>query len=84
MVSWLRRLVLTLSVSALTSLFAVSAFGTDIIDLELDRSPKKLGKIDSENWEISLYGGMMTIEDFDSGDLGGFRLGYHLNEHLFV
>lgn len=40
--------------------------------------------IDSENIEIGIYGGIISIEDFSSDVTVGARLSYHVNENLFI
>lgn len=39
--------------------------------------------IDSENFEVGLYFGMINIEDFESSHVYGLRLAYHLSEDVF-
>ena len=46
---------------------------------EIDRDA-----IDTENWELGLYYGIISIEDFGSHELKGFRGAYHVTEDFFV
>lgn len=70
----------------------VASAATKPEDLELDpllvreeeRREVKVDKIDSENFEIGAYGGVMNIEDFGSDTLVGVRAAYHLTEDFFV
>jgi len=76
--------------SALTAL-SCAAFAQEneddplaaIITPNIERKEIKPAKIDSENWEIGLYGGLISIEDFGSNAVGGVRFAYHLTEKLF-
>ena len=40
--------------------------------------------IDSEDFEVTAYAGILSIEDFGVSSVVGARLAYHLSEHLFV
>jgi outer membrane beta-barrel protein len=40
--------------------------------------------IDEENFELTLFAGMLSIEDFESSALYGARLTYHLSEAVFL
>lgn len=56
----------------------------DIVAPDLERREIKEGKIDSENWEVGIFAGVMSIEDFGSGTVYGGRLAYHITESLFT
>lgn len=61
-------------------------------DLELEplvvREPERrevdVDAIDSEDWELGVYGGLLSVEDFGSNSVVGMRLAYHVTESLFV
>lgn len=61
-------------------------------DLELEplavREPERrevdVDAIDSEDWEIGVYGGLLSVEDFGSNSVVGVRLAYHVTEDFFV
>lgn len=57
---------------------------TPVIQPELERREFKESRIDTENFEITPYVGMMAIEDFGSNLVYGARLGYHVTDRLFV
>lgn len=40
--------------------------------------------IDSEDFEISAYAGMLSIEDFGVNTVSGFKIAYHINESYFT
>ena len=51
---------------------------------EPERREVKVDAIDSEDWEIGVYGGVMSVEDFGSNAVAGVRLAYHVTEDIFV
>lgn len=55
-----------------------------IIDPQVERRTVKRPKIDTEDFEIGLYGGILSIEDFESHVVYGARLAYHLTEDFFL
>ncbi|WP_317929990.1 outer membrane beta-barrel domain-containing protein [Halioxenophilus sp. WMMB6] len=77
-----------LGVPLLAGVLSANAFAQeevldDIITPDLERRTIKEGAIDSENFEVGLYAGILNIEDFGSNDVVGFRVAYHLSELLF-
>jgi outer membrane beta-barrel protein len=52
--------------------------------IEPDVRPQAVDEslIDTENFELGLFTGMLSIEDFESSLLYGARLAYHLSESL--
>jgi outer membrane beta-barrel protein len=63
----------------------VSAQENDRPLIEPDVQPKPVDEalIDTENFELGVFGGMMKIEDFESSLLWGGKLTYHLSERFF-
>ncbi|HEY4366296.1 MAG TPA: outer membrane beta-barrel domain-containing protein [Steroidobacteraceae bacterium] len=55
-----------------------------IIDPQVERRVIKRPKIESEDFEIGLYGGILSIEDFESHAVYGARLAYNLTEDFFL
>lgn len=55
-----------------------------VIEPALDRRDIKVPRIDTENFEVSLFGGVLSVEDFGSHPVYGGRFAYHLSEDLFV
>ena len=55
-----------------------------IIDPQVERRVIKRPKIDTEDFEIGVYGGILSIEDFESHSVYGARLAYHLTEDFFL
>ena len=56
----------------------------DIVAPDLERREIKEARIDSENWEIGPFVGLMAIEDFGTGAVFGARVDYHISENLFA
>jgi outer membrane beta-barrel protein len=54
-----------------------------VIDPDIERRQLTVDDIDSENFEIGAYFGIISIEDFDSEIVIGARLAYHFSEALF-
>jgi outer membrane beta-barrel protein len=55
-----------------------------VIDPNIERRKIKTAKIDSENFELGAYGGVLSIEDFGSHGVMGARLAYHVTEGFFL
>jgi len=55
-----------------------------VIDPEVERREIKEPAIDKEDFEIGVFAGVMSIEDFGSNLVYGARLAYHLTEGFFV
>jgi len=55
-----------------------------IINPQVERREIRRAKIDTEDFEIGVYGGILAIEDFESHAVYGGRLAYHLTEDFFL
>ncbi len=55
-----------------------------IILPELDRREIKQAAIDTEDFEIGVFGGALSIEDFGVNPVVGARLAYHISEDFFA
>ena len=55
-----------------------------VIDPQVERRKIKEPAIDSENFEIGAFAGIMSIEDFGSDLVYGTRLTYHVTEGFFI
>lgn len=95
MESWFQRIFLRASLKMLLLIgvtASASALGQadtargmdDIVDPGLERRRIREDKIDTENFEIGVFAGIMNIEDFGSNNVFGGRLAYHINEDFFV
>jgi len=85
----LRRLHLPLAALCLALAGAAPAAADEetqpqVIQPEVERRSVDLARIDSENFELGLFFGMLAIEDFGTNPVYGARLAYHVGERLFV
>lgn len=55
-----------------------------VIQPEVERRKIKPPKIDNDNFELSAYYGLMSVEDFETNSTYGGRLAYHISEGFFV
>jgi outer membrane beta-barrel protein len=55
-----------------------------VIQPEIDRREIRIPRIDTENFEIGAFAGILSIEDFGAKPVYGARLVYHVNEDYFV
>ena len=55
-----------------------------LIDPNIERREIDESDIDTEDFEIGIFGGFIAIEDFESSEVVGVSLAYHINENLFL
>lgn len=55
-----------------------------IIEPQVERREIKRARIDTEDFELGAYFGVLSIEDFESHTVYGGRLAYHLTEDFFI
>jgi outer membrane beta-barrel protein len=55
-----------------------------VIEPVVERREIKEAKIDSEDFEIGAFIGIMSVEDFESGLVYGAKLAYHVTEGFFI
>lgn len=55
-----------------------------VIEPEVERREIREGDIDTENFEVGIFGGILSVEDFESNVSYGARLAYHVTEGFFV
>ncbi|VUD53451.1 hypothetical protein TDB9533_01837 [Thalassocella blandensis] len=55
-----------------------------IIEPDLERRTVEEDQIDTENFEVGFYSGVMSFEDFGSNNVFGYRLAYHISEDWFL
>ena len=55
-----------------------------VIDPEVERREIKEPAIDREDFEVGVFAGIMSIEDFGTNLVYGARIAYHLTEGFFV
>lgn len=90
MESWIQRVLLMgcAGVSLLASASTIAADAPQVrsepaVQPELNRAAVKLGAIDTEDFELGMYGGILSIEDFGSDVIMGARAAYHVNNLFF-
>lgn len=75
---------LMLAVSSVCAADATTSNQEQVIQPELERKEVDLSRIDTEDFEIGAFAGMMSVQDFDVNPVYGVRLGYHVNEMFFI
>ncbi|MGI9341572.1 MAG: outer membrane beta-barrel domain-containing protein [Gammaproteobacteria bacterium] len=55
-----------------------------VIQPEVERRKIKPPKIDNDNFELTAFYGLMSVEDFETSGVFGGRLAYHVSEGFFV
>ena len=55
-----------------------------VIEPELERREIEVAAIDTEDFELGLFAGLMSIEDFGVNSVAGARFAYHITEKYFV
>lgn len=58
--------------------------GDQVIQPQIDRRDIRTPRIDTEDFEIGLFGGILSVEDFGAEPVYGARLVYHVSEDFFV
>lgn len=54
-----------------------------VIKPELERRKISIDAIDTEDFEVGAFGGLLSVEDFGANMVLGFRLAYHVSEGVF-
>lgn len=55
-----------------------------VIEPEVERRKIKIPKIDRENFEVGVFGGVINVEDFNANPSYGVRFAYHISEDFFT
>ncbi|HEX6706442.1 MAG TPA: outer membrane beta-barrel domain-containing protein [Albitalea sp.] len=55
-----------------------------VIVPEVPRREVKLPRFPSKDFEVGVFGGVYSTQNFGSSPVGGIRLGYHITEDIFV
>lgn len=88
MESGTQRIFLKLAGAAVLTLAALPAWAAEDSKslIEPDVKPQKVDEslIDTENFEIGVFGGVLNIEDFESSPVYGARIAYNLSESFFL
>lgn len=62
---------------------AETADQQQVIQPEVERRTIDIDKIDTEDFEIGVYSGLLSVEDFGSNLVLGARAAYHVTEDVF-
>ncbi len=55
-----------------------------VIEPEVERREIREGDIDTEDFEVSAFAGVLSVEDFEANVVYGAKLAYHVTEGFFV
>jgi outer membrane beta-barrel protein len=55
-----------------------------VVQPQLDRRVINEDRIDTEDFEVGIFAGVMSVEDFGANGVLGARLAYHVTEDVFV
>ena len=55
-----------------------------VVEPRVDRREVTIPRIDTEDFEVGAYVGLLSVEDFGSSSVYGGRLVYHVSEDIFV
>jgi len=85
MENWYKRVLL---VAALwipaASVLAQIDDQVNVVDPDIERKDIDIDAIDREDFEIGVYYGILSIEDFGSDTVVGVRAAYHITETFFM
>jgi outer membrane beta-barrel protein len=56
----------------------------NLIEPQIERVEFDESQIDSYDFELAIYGGVLAMEHFDTNPVVGLKLGYHVSEDFFV
>ena len=57
--------------------------GQQVIQPQIERREVGIDEIDSEDFEVSVFGGLLSTEDFGANAVIGARVAYHVTEGIF-
>jgi outer membrane beta-barrel protein len=55
-----------------------------VIEPDIERREIQTAKIDTEDFEVGVFVGQLSVEDFGVNSVAGARLAYHITESYFV
>ncbi len=90
MENWLFSIFLIFLSIVFTPVFAQATAESDDIEEEsliqpqIERNQFDESLIDSEDFEISIFFGLLSTEDFGVNSVSGFKIAYHINEDFFA
>jgi outer membrane beta-barrel protein len=75
---------LTAAAAATLAVPVVHAADEPVVQPQVDRRDIKLPKFPSNDFEVGVYGGIYSTQNFGSSPAWGGRLAYHITEDFFV
>ena len=86
MENWFRSIFLAIALMPITELAAQSDEDDsgNLIEPQIERVEFDESAIDSQDFEITAFAGLLAIQNFDTSLVVGARLGYHVSEDFFV
>jgi outer membrane beta-barrel protein len=81
-----QRLLLAALLAACLKVQAQDVFEEprDVVNPEIERRDIRPADIDTEDFEVAGYVGMLSIQDFDTAFLWGARFAWHVTEDFFL
>jgi outer membrane beta-barrel protein len=79
--TWFNRVLLGLTLGFASS---YSLAAEPVVDPKIERTTITESQIDSDDFELGAFGGVISIADFSSSSLVGARLAYHISEDFFT
>ncbi len=76
--------VATLSGCARNRVVAQDSDQPPVIEPDIERRAIEPAKIDTEDFEVGIFAGQLSVEDFGVNTVAGARFAYHITEGLFV
>lgn len=78
-----------LSAACLTLICAANAFGQggrgiNVIEPEAPTERATTAALDTEHFEVGVYTGLLSVQDFNSNPVYGLSLRYYFNEKVFI
>ena len=55
-----------------------------VVRPEIERREVREADIDTEDFEIGIFGGLINVEDFSTNPIYGTHAAYHITEYIFV
>lgn len=80
----LRLIALALLAGTLAPVKGYAQTQTPVIQPEVDRRNIRIPKINVDDIEVGLYGGVLSVQDFGASSVLEFRAAYHLTEDFFI
>jgi outer membrane beta-barrel protein len=57
---------------------------TNLIEPQIERVEFDESQIDSYDFELAIYVGVLALENFDTNEVVGLKIGYHVTQDFFV